>query len=81
MKGQQENQYLALNFWDFMLMSTLVIVFFPWSLIFCLFAYGWEDTKLILAALIHDAFKTLLAVVSAVILIVIVVLVIISVFL
>ena len=51
-----------MGFWDFVLMTTLIVVFFPWSLLFCLIVYGWDDTKLRFAALIQDAIKTVLAV-------------------
>ena len=77
---EQKNPYLLLNFWDFMLMSTLMVVFFPWSLIFCLYMYGWENTKLILAALIHDAIKTVIAIIAGILLIAAVIFLLISVF-
>jgi len=38
--------------------------FFPRTLLFCVFVYGLEDTKYICLALIHDALKTFLGVVS-----------------
>jgi hypothetical protein len=58
-----ENPYLLLGFWEFSVVSIFMVVFFPWSLLFCFFAYGMNDTKAICAALIHDAFKTAVAVV------------------
>jgi len=61
-----ENSYLLLGFWNFAIMSTLMVVFFPWSILFCVIMWGWEETKLILIALIHDAFKTLLAILAVV---------------
>jgi len=65
-KEQPENPYLILDFWHFAIISTLMCVFFPWSLLFCVIVYGLEDTKLICIALIHDAWKTFLAVISLV---------------
>jgi hypothetical protein len=62
-----ENPYLLLGFWEFAIMSTLMVVFFPWSILFCLFMWGMEATKHIVIALIHDAFKTLLAILAIVI--------------
>jgi len=59
-----ENPFLILGFWEFAIISTLMFVFFPWSLLFCLFFYGMENTKLIVIALFHDWIKTLLAVLS-----------------
>ena len=64
---EKENPYLLLDFWDFVILSTLMVAFFPWSLLFCLFFYGMEDTKFIIAALIHDAVKTALALLSGII--------------
>ena len=29
---KNENPYLLLGFWEFAIMSTLMVVFFPWSL-------------------------------------------------
>ena len=63
----EPNPYLLLGFWEFAIMSTLMIVFFPWSLLFCFFVYGIDDTKAICAALIHDALKTIIAVAAGVV--------------
>lgn len=64
---EKENPYLLLDFWEFVILSTLMVAFFPWSLLFCLFFYGMKDTKLIMAALIHDAIKTALALLSGIV--------------
>ena len=61
---QPENPYLIMDFWSFGILSTLMCTFFPWSLLFCVFVYGLEETKYICAALIHDALKTFLAVMA-----------------
>tara|TARA_E500000178_G_scaffold45723_1_gene40960 strand:- start:2504 stop:2776 length:273 start_codon:yes stop_codon:yes gene_type:complete len=61
---KKENPYLLLDFWHFAIISTLMILFFPWSLLFCVFFYGLERTKLIVVALLHDAFKTFIALIS-----------------
>lgn len=60
--SSDENPYLLLGFWEFAILSTLMVVFFPWSLLFCLVVYGMDDTKAICGALIHDALKTALAI-------------------
>jgi hypothetical protein len=60
--SQNENKYLVLGFIEFAILATLMTAFFPWSLLFCLFVYGMEETKLIVAALLHDFLKTLFAV-------------------
>ncbi len=59
-----ENPYLVLGFVDFAIMSTLMIAFFPWSLVFCWMVYGWDETRFIILALLHDGLKTLLAFIS-----------------
>jgi len=56
-----DNPYLLLGFWEFAILSTLMVVFFPWSLLFCWLFLGMDTTKAIVLALIHDAFKTILA--------------------
>jgi hypothetical protein len=62
-----ENKFLILGFWEFAILSTLMTVFFPWSLLFCVVCYGLQETKLIIIALFHDAVTTLLAVASVVV--------------
>jgi len=64
---QQDNKYLLLDFWEFAIISTLVVVFFPWSLLFSVIVFGLASTKLLIFALLHDAIKTLLAVLSVII--------------
>jgi hypothetical protein len=64
--NEGENPYLEMDFIEFAILSTLMVVFFPWSLLFCVFFYGLAETKLIVLALIHDAFRTFMAVLSVV---------------
>ena len=59
-----DNPYLLLDFWEFAIMSTLMVVFFPWSLLFCVVFQGLTETKYIVLALIHDAVKTFFAILS-----------------
>jgi len=65
--NKDDNPYLIMDFWEFAIMATLMVVFFPWSLLFCLIFYGLEDTKYIVLALLHDALKTVGAILSVVI--------------
>mgnify|MGYP001362721430 CR=1 FL=1 len=60
--SQEENPYLLMGFWEFAIMSTLMIAFFPWSLLFCVIFYGLTETKYIVLAMLHDAVKTILAI-------------------
>ena len=61
---KEENSYLIMDFWSFAILATLMVVFFPWSLLFCLFAYGLDETKLIVLALFHDFMKTVFAILA-----------------
>lgn len=61
-----ENKYLIMGFWEFAIISTLMTVFFPWSLLFCVVTYGLQETKLIVLALFHDLVKTVIAILSVV---------------
>jgi len=66
-ENKDENPYLLMGFWEFAILSTLMVVFFPWSLLFCVIFYGLKETKYIILALMHDAFKTFFAILSIVI--------------
>ena len=72
---RDSNPYLKLNFWEFLALSTVMLLFFPWSILVCLALYGIEDTKLIVLAVIEDFAKTLLMVIAAVATIVITIIV------
>ena len=54
------------SFWELALVSTLMVVFFPWSLLFCLFFYGWDETVLLCRALIIDVAKTAMALIAGI---------------
>ena len=72
-KQDEENPYLSMGFWEFAIMSTLMVVFFPWSLLFCVVVYGLSGAKLIVQAIVYDAVKTILAVLSFIISLVVIV--------
>ena len=78
-KGE-DNPYLLLGFWEFAIMSTLMVVFFPWSLLFCVVFYGLTETKYIVLALIHDAVKTFFAILSIAVSLIILIVIIIYIF-
>ena len=63
-QDQLENRFLVMGFWEFAIISTLMAVFFPWSLLFCVVFLELEDTKFLVLALVHDLLKTLIAVLS-----------------
>jgi len=61
---KNDNPFLIMGFWEFAIITTLMTVFFPWSLLFCLFFYGMEGTKFLVIAIFHDLLKTALAIIS-----------------
>ena len=65
--SQQDNPYLLLGFWEFGIISTLMVVFFPWSLLFCVVFFGLTETKYLVLAMLHDAIKTVGAILSVLI--------------
>lgn len=65
-RRDNDNPFLIMGFWEFTIIATLMTVFFPWSLLFCVLFYGIDYTKLLVIALFHDFMKTLLAVVLGV---------------
>ena len=72
---RDSNPYLKLNFWEFLALSTVMLLFFPWSILVCLALYGIDETKLIVLAVIEDFAKTLLMVIAVVATIVITIIV------
>ena len=68
-----ENPYNKLSFFKFLLLSTAMILFFPWSILFCLIFLGVEQTKLIFLALIEDIGKTILGALIALIVVILII--------
>ena len=71
---RSENPYLNLNFFKFFALSTAMILYFPWSLCFCLIVLGFEKTKLIIYALIEDIGITLLGALAAFVIVIFIIL-------
>ena len=63
-KKEIENPYLIMGFWEFAIIATLMTVFFPWSLLFCVVFYGFQNTKFLIIALLHDLVKTVFAILA-----------------
>lgn len=61
-----EQDFLILGFWEFAILSTLVVAFFPFSLLFSLLVFGMKTTKGLVIAMIHDGVKTILSIISVV---------------
>ena len=57
-----DNRFLIMDFWEFAIISTLMAVFFPWSLLYCLVFHGMQETKYLIIALAHDWIKTISAI-------------------
>ena len=66
-KKEIENPYLIMGFWEFAITATLMTVFFPWSLLFCVVFYGFKNTKFLIIALLHDLVKTVFAILAVII--------------
>lgn len=49
------------EFWQLALIITLLVALFPWSIIFCIFYYGWEETVLLFRALVRDMVSFVIA--------------------
>jgi len=62
-----QNPYLIMGFWEFAITATLMTVFFPWSLLFCVVFYGFQNTKFLVIALLHDLLKTIFAILAVII--------------
>ena len=71
--GAEKEPRLILGFWEMGIIGTLMVVFFPWSLLFCLFVYGMEETKLLIIVLLHDVVKTALAILAVAIPVIVVI--------
>ena len=61
---EAENRFLIMDFWEFAITSTLMAVFFPWSLLYCLIFHGMQETKYLVIALAHDWIKTIYAILA-----------------
>ena len=60
----EENPYSLLGFWEFAILSTLMVVFFPWSILLCLLFLGLAETKLVVVALLHDFIRLILGILA-----------------
>ena len=65
-RNDVENPYLIMGFWEFAITATLMTVFFPWSLLFCVVFYGFPNTKYLIIALLHDLVKTVFAILAVI---------------
>jgi hypothetical protein len=63
----QNNPYLLMDFWEFAIIATLMVAFFPWSLLFCVLFTGLTNTKLLVLALIYDGVQTAKAVLAVIV--------------
>ena len=42
------------NFWELAIKTTLIVAFFPWSLLFCIWFYGMDETIYLYKAILRD---------------------------
>ena len=52
------------DFWTFAIIATLMIIFFPWSLLVSVIFFGLDTTKFVIKAILNDLLRTLFAVIS-----------------
>jgi len=71
--SSEDNKYLLMGFWEFTIIATLFLSFFPLSLLICVCFLGIEDTKFLVLALLHDFVKTALTVLAIIITLIILV--------
>ncbi|MEG9862281.1 MAG: hypothetical protein V6Z81_07240 [Parvularculales bacterium] len=65
-----KDPYLNMDLWEFAIMATLLVVLFPWSLLFCVVFFGWIETKNILLALIDDLIRTIFGIFATLLIVV-----------
>ena len=73
--SEQENPYLLLGIVQFGIIATLMVVFFPWSLLLCVVFLGMDKTILLIAAMLHDFVKSVLAVLATISVIAVIILI------
>ena len=61
-----------MGFLKFVIIATLMVACFPWSLGFCLLVMGMQDTKLLIVALLHNGVRIICAALLITILIVVI---------
>ena len=64
---KEQNPYLIMGFWEFAITATLMTVFFPWSLLFCVVFYGFQNTKFLIISLLHDLLKKVFAILAVIV--------------
>ena len=69
----QSNPYLIMDFWEFSIIATLMVAFFPWSLLFSVLFTGLSNTKLLVLALIHDGVQTAKAILAVIVTLIVVI--------
>lgn len=68
------------GFWELAIISTLMIVFFPWSLLFTTVFFGFDTTKDIIKIMLIDGIRTIFSILSIVLIIFLLILIIFSFF-
>jgi len=59
--------------WDKILLVTLIVVFFPWSVLVMLSLYGWDETVRIFREVVIETIGLTVFIVSAVVMVLLVV--------
>jgi uncharacterized membrane protein len=67
-KFPRQNPFLELKFYESAAISTLVLAFFPVSVIFFWLAFGTQTTRDLIEAMVKDWVQTLMIIISLVVL-------------
>jgi mannose/fructose/N-acetylgalactosamine-specific phosphotransferase system component IIC len=63
----RQNRFLAMKFYEFAVISMLVLAFFPISLVVSWIAFGTQTTRELIEAMIKDWLQTMLMIVGLII--------------
>ncbi|MEC8695235.1 MAG: hypothetical protein VXX88_08710 [Pseudomonadota bacterium] len=66
-KFSRQNRFLAMKFYEFAGISTLVLAFFPISLVVSWIAFGTQTTRELIEAMIKDWLQTMLIIVGLIV--------------
>jgi uncharacterized protein involved in cysteine biosynthesis len=60
------NPYMPMGFFKFLISAVLIAAFFPFSVLFCLIFWGFDDTVLYFTAVFHKFLKVVFAILKGI---------------
>ena len=79
-EGFKKNNKKKYGFWKLLIISYLLIAFLPFSILFCVFFYGMNETIEIIKAVLKDILVTLLGLLLGIISLLVLLLVVLNIF-